>query len=132
MRAYGVLTPLVAQVPDSVQTLLLAAGAAQAFDWPLGPGTFAGSASAANAQMVHFTAMTTAGIPMVAMVNLVSTNATVPTSGSSVTTGTSVGSTGNAVPITGGDRMFIVPGYSTGWSAAAQAPGYVIAEIWHR
>lgn len=122
MRTYQALQPTdqVPAPPDTVQTMLLAAGTAQAMDW-----------ASSLTQMVRFTGMSTANAQLCFMVNLVSTHAIVPTSGSSVTTGTSVGSTGNSVPVIG-TRTFQLPSWSTGWSAAALTSGYVIAEAWHK
>lgn len=132
MRAYGALSPTdgIPFPPDSVQTMFLTGGSSgQAMDWPGG----AANAGAAGANLVRFSAMTSAGAEFGAMVNLQSTLANVPTSGSSVTTSTTQGSTGNSYPIFGmWGKMFQVPGYSTGWSAAAFTSGYVIAEIWHK
>lgn len=129
MRTYGALNPIdqTPQPADSVQTMLLAAGTGQAMDWPGAPA----NAAAGGVQLVRFTAETTAGLATSIMVNLQSTQATVPTSGSSVTTGTTPGSTGNSYPIQG-QGIFQIPGYSTGWSAAAQAAGYIIAEVWRK
>lgn len=117
---------------DSVQSMLLAAGVAQAFDWPNSTGGSASNATTAQAHIVRITFMTTAGVSMGGMVNLYSTNANAPTSGSSATTGTTSGSTGNSVPVIGQNNGYQIPGYSTGWSAAAPSSGWCIAEIWRR
>lgn len=133
MRAYSVVSPTVRAEgpPDVVQTMLLAAATGQSIDWPNTTGGAAASASIVGADIVRFTAMSTLGVAMGIMVNLVSTHAQPPTSGSSGTTGTTAGSTGNSMPVMG-TRLFTVPSWSTGWSAAASASGYLIAEIWSR
>lgn len=133
MRTYAALNPIdqIPGTPDVVQTLLLAAGAPQALDWPNSTGGAATAASSAGAQLVRFTAVTTGMAMMLAMVNLVSTHAQVPTSGTSATTGTTAGSTGNSLPVLG-ERTYQIPSWSTGWSAAGPVAGYVIAEIWRK
>ncbi|MGH6629016.1 MAG: hypothetical protein ACREB3_04720, partial [Burkholderiales bacterium] len=73
MRAYQALHPtdLIPMPPDTVQTLLLAGGTGQSFDW-------AGStisASAASAHIVRFTGMSSAGATLNFHVNLISTHA---------------------------------------------------------
>lgn len=116
MKTYGTLHPTenAPQAPDTRQTLLLAAATAQALDWP-----------STLAQLVRITVMSTLGIPMGACVSLNSTGAIAPTSG--LSTGSSV-----ALPTLTvmGEGTFQIPAGSTGWSAAASAPGYVTAEVW--
>lgn len=133
MRTYAALNPIdkIPQPPDVVQTLLLAASAGQALDWPNSTGGAASAASSAGAQLVRYSGMTTANLPLHFMVNLVSTHAAVPSSGTSATTGTTAGSTGNSIPVLG-SREFQIPTWSTGWSAAALTSGYVFAEIWRK
>lgn len=133
MRSYSVLSPTFPQPqpPDNVSTLLLAAGVGQALDWTNSTGGAGSAASSVGAQIVRFTGMSTANAPILFMVNLVSTHANVPTSGTSATTGTSVASTGNSIPVWG-SREFQIPSWSTGWSAAALTSGYVIAETWRK
>lgn len=133
MRQYGALRTIdgIPMPPDTVQTMLLAAATPQALDWPNSTGGAATNAAANRSQIVRFTFHTTLGVPMAGMVNLFSTNANGPTSGSSATTSTTVGSTGNSSPIMGQGQLQI-PGYSTGWSAAAVSSGYCIAEIWKK
>jgi len=133
MRAYASVPPAdqAPQAPDVVQTLLLAAGAPQSLDWPNSTGGAGASAVSVFAHLVRFTIVTTAMAEMLAMVNLVSTHAQVPTSGTSATTGTTAGSTGNSLPVLG-DGTYQIPSWSTGWSAASPVPGYVIAEIWRK
>ena len=131
MRAYAALLTDFAQAPDAVQTLLLAAATAQAMDWPNSTGGAASAASSAGAHLVRFTACTTAMVPNNCMVNLVSTHASGPSSGTSATTGTSAGSTGNSLPVLG-EKAYQIPTWSTGWSAISPVAGYVIAEIWRK
>lgn len=121
MRSYGALQPTdqTPRPPDSVQTLFMTGGSsAQAIDWP-----------STLSQLVEFTGMTSAGAEFGYTVNLVSTHAAVPSSGSSVTTGTTAGSTGNNLAVVGTAR-YQIPAWSTGWSAAAFSSGYVQAKIW--
>lgn len=122
MRPVGSLHPTesIPYPADSVQTMLIASSSGQAMDWPAGSGN-----------LVRFTGMTTGGATMNFMVNLGSTYAAVPSSGSSVTTGTTAGSTWNNVPVIG-QQTWQLPSFSTGWSCAALTSGYVIAEIWRK
>lgn len=133
MRTYGALLQhdAIARPPDSVQTLLLASSAGQALDWPADSTGGTTAARSVGAHIVRFTVASTAAVPVagLAMVNLESTRANNPTSGSSVTTGTTAGSTGNSVPVFG-SRSFLVPAWSTGWSAIALGGAYVMAEVW--
>lgn len=134
MRTYGALNPLgtIALPPDTVQTLFMTGGSsAQALDWPTSAAAFAANAAAAAAHLVCFTGMTSAGSALGFMVNLISTHANVPTSGTSVTTGTSAGSTGNSIPVNG-EAIFQIPPWSTGWSAASFTSGYIMAQIWRK
>lgn len=133
MRTYGTLrTPdTIPQPPDTVQTFLLAAGTAQALDWPNSTGGAAANADANECQIARFTFCTTAGAPMLGMVNLNSTLANAPSSGTSATTGTTVGSTGNAIPVLG-QGSYGLPSYSTGYSVASPSSGNCIVEIWKR
>jgi len=129
MRTYGALSPIdqIEQPPDTVQTLLIAAGAPQALDWA---NSTVGAASA-KAQLVRFSGVSTAGATINFTVNLVSTHAAAPSSGTSVTTGTTAGSTGNNVPVHG-SRTFQIPSWSTGYSVALLSSGYVFAEVWRK
>lgn len=122
MRAYAALHPTdqTPLPPDTVQTLLIAGSSGQAMDW-----------TSTLSQLVRFTGLTTGNAQLNFMVNLVSTHAAVPSSGSSVTTGTTAGSTGNNLPVLG-SRTFQVPAWSTGFSVAALSSGYVIAEVWRK
>lgn len=136
MRAYsqlaGAVQDAIAFPPDSVQTLLLGSSVAQALGWPTSTGGTT-AARTVGAHIVRFTAMSSAAgqAPLGAMVNLVSTHALNPSSGTSVTTGTTANSTGNNIPIYG-SRTFQIPAWSTGWSAIMIGSGYLIAEIWKR
>lgn len=117
MKTYGTLHPTenAPQAPDTRQTLLLAAGTPQNLDWP-----------STLAQLVRITAMSTLGLPMGACVSLNSTGAIAPTSG--LSTGSTAGALPNLTVM--GEGTFQIPAGSTGWSAAASAPGYVSAEVW--
>jgi hypothetical protein len=127
MRAYSALPGIgIPQPPDTVQTLLIAGSSGQAFDW-----VGAADARTAFAHIVRFTGVSSAGALLNFMVNLVSTHAAAPSSGSSVTTGTTAGSTGNNIPVLG-SREFQIPPWSTGYSVAALSSGYVMAEVWRR
>lgn len=131
MRAYSALNPIdqIPLPPDTVQTLLLAGGTGQALDWA---GSTIGS-TAVLAHIVRFSGVSTAA-PALALqfhVNLVSTHASLPASGTSITTGTTAGSTGNTIHVVG-ERTLQIPPWSTGWSAIARSSGYVIAEIWKK
>ena len=120
MRAYGALTNDIHGYPDTIYRILLTGGSsAHAMDWISPP------------QLARFTGMTTAGLAFAIFANLVSTHAAVPTSGSSVTTGTTAGSTGNNLPVMT-PREFQVPAWSTGFSVAAWSSGYAIVEVWRR
>ena len=117
MKTYATLHPTenAPQAPDTKQTLLLAAGAGQALDWP-----------STQAQIVRLTAMSTLGIPIGACVSLNSTGAAAPSSG------LSTGTTGGALPgvTVMGETTFQIPAGSTGWSAASPVAGYLTAEVW--
>ena len=129
MRAYSALNPIdqIPLPPDTVQTLLLAGGTGQAFDWA---NSTVGS-SDARAQIVRFTGVSTAGATLNFHVNLISTHAALPSSGTSITTGTTVGSTGNTMLVLG-EGVYQIPPWSTGFSAIARTSGYVIADVWRK
>lgn len=121
MRAYGALTNGIEGYPDTVHRILLTGGSsAQAMDW-----------GSTLSQIARFTGMTTAGAAFTIFANLVSTHAAVPASGSSVTTGTTAGSTGNNLPVMT-PRSFQIPAWSTGFSIAAYSSGFAIVEVWKR
>jgi hypothetical protein len=129
MRAYGALSPTdqIELPPDTIHTLLIAAGTPQAMDWA---GSTVGAASA-GAHLARFSGFSTAGAAINFIVNLISTHAAAPSSGTSITTGTTVGSTGNNVPVQG-TRYFQIPPFSTGFSVALLSSGYVFAEVWRK
>jgi putative flippase GtrA len=122
MRSYGALNPLgvIPMPPDTVNTLLIAGSSGQAMDWP-----------STLSQLVRFVGVSTVGAALNFVVNLVSTDAAAPSSGSSVTTGTSAASTGNNVMVNG-EFMFQIPPWSTGFSVAALSSGYIQAQIWRK
>ena len=117
MRNVGSLHPSegVPLPPDTVQTLLIAGSSGQALDWP-----------STLVDFVRITAVSTVGAQLNTFVNLTSTKAAAPSSGTSTE-----GSTGFGVPVLG-QGMFQIPGASTGWSVAALSSGYVMAEVWSR
>lgn len=134
MRNYGSMHPteLIELPADTVFTFLMTGGSsAQSADWPTSAAAAAANASSAGINLVRFTGQTSAGAQLGYMVNMISTHANVPTSGSSVTTGTSAGSTGNSFPVFGA-RTLQVPMFSTGFSVASFTSGYIIAEMWHK
>ena len=118
MRAYAALSPTdqIPTPPDTVYTLLIAASSGQAMDWSTG------------AQLVRLTGISSAGALMNFFVNLNSTRAAAPSSG------TDTGSTAGelpTIPVEGSRTLQIPPG-STGWSAAGLSSGYVTAEVWRK
>lgn len=104
--------------PDTMQTLLIAGSSGQAVDWP-------STATYGQGSIVRFTGLSTAGAQLNFHVNLESTKAAAPSSGTS-TQGTTFSN-----PVMG-QGTFQVPRGSTGWSVAALSSGYVMAEIWSR
>lgn len=131
MRAYAALNPidLIPQPPDTVHTMLLAATVAQSRDWESSASSAAAAAVAAH--IVRFSGVSTAGVALNFHVNMVSAGAVLPASGTSITTGTTVNSTGNSIPVLG-ERTLQIPAWSTGWSAIARTSGYVMAEVWRK
>lgn len=129
MKGYGALYPTfsAATPADTVQTVLCVGSSnAQALDWPTSTGGAATNAAAAAAHMVRFTCQSTAGAKGLASINLYSTAAGVPSSG------TSISSSGVNFFIDGTQTVQI-PGNSTGWSAAALGVSvYVQAELWRK
>lgn len=123
MRAYQALFNDIPTPPDSVQTMLLTGGSSgQIMDWP-----------STLAQIARFTGYTTLGAGLTIFANLTAVGATVPTSGSSITTGTSANSTGNNIPvIAGSPREFLIPAGSTGFAVSALTSGYAVVETWKR
>jgi hypothetical protein len=134
MRTYGALNPLgtIPLPPDTVQTLLIAGSSGQSMDWPTATGGLSTVGSAnEKCHLVMFTGVSTVGASLNFMVNLISTHAAAPSSGTSVTTGSTAGSTGNNIPVNG-EAIFQIPPWSTGWSVAALSSGYVMAQIWRK
>lgn len=126
-RTFGALNPqdLISTPPDTVQTLALAANTGQALDWFSTAGSAVANAGTAATHIVRVTPVSTGSVPMALTVNLYSTGAVVPTSG------TSVQSSGISHPVTQ-PTLFQIPGNSTGWSAIALTSGYVMVEQWRR
>lgn len=123
MRAIGTLHPTdgAPTPPDTVSSILLAAATAQAMDMPSGAkmavltGISTGNSTAALA------------VPLPFYVNMFSTAAAIPSSGTTSATNTSAGSTGVSFPIIG-QRTIQVPGGSTGFSVVAPSSGWVHIE----
>ena len=123
MRSIGVMHPTDDAVtpPDTVSAILLAAATPQAMDMPAGAkmviisGIATGNSTVAIAN----------NIPL--YVNLFSTAAALPSSGTTSATNTSVGSTGVSFPVLG-QRKIQVPGGSTGFSVAAPSSGWALFE----
>lgn len=114
MRGYGTQHPMESGPvpPDTVSTILLGGATAQSLDWP------------SSAQIAKLTGVTTAGAQLNFYVNMHSTAAAVPSSGTTSTTGVSF-------PILGTDT-FQVPGSSTGFSVIAPTSGYVHVACWKK
>jgi hypothetical protein len=131
MRAYGALSPIdqISLPPDTVHTILLAGGTAQSRDWESSASS--AGAAAVGAHLVRFSGISTAGVTLNFHANMISTHVVLPTSGTSITTGTTAGSTGNSLPVLG-ERTLQIPSWSTGWSVIARSSGYVLAEIWRK
>jgi len=118
MRGIGSLHPTeaVPVPPDTVSTLLIANSSGQTLDWPSG----------STGGLVRFTGQTTAGAQLNFVVNLESTKAAAPSSGTST-----VGTTGFGCLVLG-SGTYQIPGGSTCWSVASLSSGYVSAEIWKK
>src|SRR5690349_24876404 len=97
-RPFGTHLPVDAGPlpPDAVQTMLLAAGTAQTFDWFSTAGTAATNAGSAGVQIICLTGQTTNNANLNFSVNLYSTGVISPTSGTSVTSGVGVSHPVNA------------------------------------
>lgn len=122
MRKFQAMHPTdgIPGVPDTVNTILLAAATAQAADWPSG------------ANMLRTTFMSTAGVVAGGFVNFYSTGAAIPGTGSSVSSLTSAGSTrydGVNVPVLG-QATFQLPAESSGFSVIAPSSCRVNMEFW--
>jgi hypothetical protein len=131
MRSVSILHPTdnLPAPPDTIQTLLIAGSSGQAMDWISSGSTALGSASSGGPQLIRISAQTTAGQSMNCMVNLFSTAAAAPSSGSFVAT--TAASSGVSFPVMG-QGTFQVPGNSTGWSVASLTSGYIITEQWRK
>jgi len=118
MLTYQALSPTdqIPGVPDTIQTLLIAASSGQAVDW-----------ASTLAQLVEFAGVSTTGALLNFWVNLNTTRAAAPSSG--LSTGTA--STGVSVPVQG-RRVLQIPGGSTGFSVAALSSGYIQALLWRK
>lgn len=119
MRYVGARFDQIPVLPDTVLSLLLTAGTAQAFDYPTGADIVrvtAGTTAAAAAPSVFF--------------NPATTGAVLPTTPSSLTTATSH----HNIPITPGDggRIFQRPRGSTGFSVVCGTSLSVCVEVWSR
>lgn len=119
MRPYGAGNPYqgIPIVPDSVQTLLIAGSSGQAVNW-----------LSTLAQVVRLSGVSTAGALLNFWVNLQTTHAAAPTTGS---TGTSSGSSDQQIAVQG-SRVMQIPGGSTGFSVAALSSGYITIETWRK
>ena len=118
MLSYGALNPIdqIHGVPDTIQTLLIAGSSGQAMDW-----------ASTLAQLVEFSGVSTLGAAFNFWVNLNTTRASTPSSGTS--TGTA--STGVSVPVQG-RRLIQIPAGSTGFSVASLSSGYIQAMVWRK
>lgn len=127
MRQYGTLAAneIASVPPDSVQTLLIAGSSGQALDWMSSGSTAFTAASQGPVNIVRFSGMTTAGAILNFIVDLQSTAASAPSSGSSF-------SSTSSRSVVMGSRVFEIPGGSTGWSVAALSSGYILCEQWRR
>ena len=119
MRQIGTLHPtdFIPAPADTTQTMLIESSSGQAMDWP--SGSSAGG-------IVRFSGCSTAGVMLVFQVNLESTKAAAPSTGTSTQ-----GTTGFGETVVG-QGSFQIPGASTGWSAAGLSSGYITAEFWKK
>lgn len=112
---------------DQVTTFIMTGGSsAQAQDWLSSGSTVAANAAAAGVQLIRISGQSTGGGQFGCFVNLWSTRAAVPTSGTSISSGGGVSHAVNT------PMMFQVPGGSTGFSIAAFSSGYVQVECWKK
>ena len=114
MRSLSINAKGIPVPPDTHTTILLAAATAQASDF------------ASGTQLIRVTGLSSAGAQYNLYINLASTAAALPTSGTTATTG----STGVSVPVLG-TRDFAIAG-STGFSVVSPTSGYVHVECWRR
>ena len=130
MRAFGTQHPTDVGPfpPDQVTTFVMTGGSsAQASDWLSSGSTAVANAAAGFVHVVRITPLSTSGAQMGVYVNLFTTAAAVPGSGTSV----SSASGGVNHPVFG-PTIFQVPGGSTGFSVAAPSSGLVHIEQWER
>lgn len=128
MRPYGILQPTAfAELPpDTVTTLLMVAGTAQAMDWLSSGSTAVANAGAAGAGIARFSFVSTPGTSAVrGILNPACTNA------SSHTSGTSIASSGVNIPVDG-SRTIQVPGGSTGFSVFSSTACFCVVEQWRK
>ena len=123
MRPIGTLHPtdFADTPPDTVTSVLLAANTAQAFDYPT------------DAKLVRMSARSSDGTtqtPKPFYVNMFSTLAAIPSSGTTSATNTSAGSSGVTFPVFE-TRYMQVPG-ATGMSLCAPSSGWVHFEWWKK
>lgn len=128
MRSYGVLHPTdgIPLPPDITQTLLIAGSSGQAMDWHTGATSTLADAAAGLVNIVRLTGQSTVGAALNFVVNLSSTKAAAPSSGTSTEGTTGFGH------VVMGSATFQVPGGSTGYSVAALSSGYIVAEMWKK
>ena len=114
IRPFGTLHPVDAgpHPPDIVQTLALAASVGQNLDWFSSAGVAVANAGTAGVGVVAFTGQTSANLALNFSLNLYTTNAIVPTSG---TFSNTTASSGVSHPVNG-SAFFQIPAGSTGWS----------------
>ena len=115
MRSYGPNPINFPLPPDTVNTII-AGTTAQAMDWPT------------DTQLVRLSGISTGGALMNFYVNMFSTAAALPSSGS---TSSTAGTTGVSHPIQG-SAIFQVPANSTGFSVIARSSGYIHAECYQK
>lgn len=127
MRSLGLAhmyDQLIPQPSDSVITFLIAGSSGQASDWLSSGATAVANAAAAGVRFVRFTGVSTVGSSLNFSVNLQTTQAAAPSSG------TLMGqSSGLSHPVNG-SGMFRVLSSSTGFSVAALSSGYIMCEQW--
>lgn len=113
MIAYGALSPTdgIPKPADTIATRILAAGTAQAID------------VSTAAKLLRVSGMSTGGVAQGFFVNIGTTRAAIPTSGSAT------GTTAVNHPVHG-SRMFQIPGGTTGISVIADIAGRYQAEFW--
>lgn len=115
MRAYGADFFDFSTPPDTVSTIVLTTST-QSLDYEAG------------AHVCRLTCMTSAGVEKGCYVNMMSTAAVAPTSGTTSSTANAV-----AAPVLGSRSLIVSTNISTGWSVIANtAGGYLHAEFWRK